>query len=86
VKDAVPKSPKIMHPKVMHKGLRNEGAENTANAITSGGAKSIVINIHEVGNDMKVYVSGAKEAGVESADKIRQELIKIFGSAAHAVF
>jgi hypothetical protein len=86
VKDVKPKLPKVANPKAFHKGIGSAGAEHTANAITSGGSKSIIINIHEVGNDMKVYVSGAKEAGVESADKIRQELIKIFGSAAHAVF
>jgi hypothetical protein len=82
----VPKTPKVASGKALHKGMHSEGAESTANGITSGGSKSVIINIQEVGNDMKVYVSGAKEAGVESADKIRQELIKIFGSAAHAVF
>jgi hypothetical protein len=87
-KDVVPKTPKAVHPKALHagKGGSGGGADNTANAITSGGSKSIIINIHEVGNGMQVYVSGAKEAGVEVSDKIRQELIKIFGSAAHATF
>ena len=86
----VPKTPKIPS---TPKESRNAGAtghgramSETANGITSGGSKSIIINIASVGDDMNVTLNESKASPADIAQMIREELVNIFGSAAQTAF
>lgn len=57
---------------------RNIG-KNTANSIATGGTKTtnITVNIGEMGNDMKIYVSSVKEGATNMRDMILDELTRV---------
>lgn len=61
---------------------RNIG-KNTANSISTGGTKTtnITVNIGEMGNDMKIYVSSVKEGATNMRDMILDELTRVLAMA-----
>jgi hypothetical protein len=58
----------------------NAGASDKANAITSGGSKSIIINIQEMGNNMVVTATGVKETATEVGKTVVEQVLRILSS------
>ena len=65
------------------KGGKGKAARDTANAIATGGTKTtyITVNVGEMGNDMKIYVSSAKEGAENIRDIILDQLTRVFSMA-----
>lgn len=64
-------------------GGASGAGKDTANSIATGGTKTthITINISELGNDMKIFVSGVKEGAENIRDMILDELTRALAMA-----